>query len=77
MIANYYADIYYDNENTLMESGYFTMDASVSRSFFDRLTAYVNVENLFDEEYAMFRSLSSDDTIAPGLLVTGGVKVGF
>ena len=77
VIANYYADIYYDNENTLKESGYFTVDASVSRRFFDRLTAYLNVENLFDEEYAMFRSLSSGDTIAPGLIVTGGVKVEF
>ncbi|MGQ9671480.1 MAG: TonB-dependent receptor plug domain-containing protein [Desulfosoma sp.] len=77
VIANYYADIYFDNEKTLKESGYFTVDASVSRRFFDRLTAYLNVENLFDEEYPMFRSASSEDTIAPGLIVTGGVKVEF
>ena len=77
VIANYYADIYYDNENTLKESGYFTVDASVSRRFFDRFTAYVNAENIFDEEYAMFRSLSRGDTIAPGVIVTGGVKFEF
>lgn len=77
VIANYYADIYFDNENTLEESGYFTVDASVSRRFFDRFTAYVNAENIFDKEYPMFRSLSSGDTIAPGVIVTGGVKFEF
>ena len=75
--ANYYADIYFDNENTLKENGFFTLDASVSRRFFDRLTAYVSVENLFNEEYPIFRSLSSGDTIAPGLIVNGGVKIEF
>ncbi len=76
VIANYYADIYFDNENTLTESSYFTVDASVSRRFFDQLTAYVNVENLFDKEYPIFRSLTSE-TIAPGVIVTGGVKFEF
>ncbi|MDZ7581637.1 MAG: TonB-dependent receptor [Deltaproteobacteria bacterium] len=75
--ANYYADIYFDNENTLKENGYFTVDASVSRRFFDRLTAYINVENLFDEEYPIFKSLSASDTIAPGLIVIGGLKFEF
>lgn len=75
--VNYYADIYYDNENTLNEDGYYTVDTSVSRRFFDRFTAYVNAENLFDEEYAMFRSLSSGDTITPGLIVTAGIKYEF
>ena len=77
VITNYYADIYFDNENTLKESGYFTVDASVSRRFFDRFTVYFNAENIFDEEYPMFRSLSSGDTIAPGIIVTGGVKFEF
>ncbi len=77
VIANYYTDIYFDNENTLKESGYFTVDASVSRRFFDRLTAYLNVENMFDEEYPIFRSFSSGDTFSPGVIVTGGLKVEF
>ena len=77
VIANYYADIYFDNENTLKENSYFTVDASASRRFFDRFTAYVNVENLFDEEYPMFRSLGRSDTNAPGLIVSGGVKFEF
>ncbi len=75
--ANYYADIYFDNENTLKESGYFTLDASVSRRFFDRWTAYLNVENLLDEEYPVFRRRGQTDTIAPGLIVSGGLKVEF
>ncbi|MFO7713670.1 TonB-dependent receptor plug domain-containing protein [Desulfosarcina sp.] len=77
LIANYYADIYFDNENTLKESGYFTVDASVSRRFFERLTAYLNAENIFDEEYPIFRSPSAGDTIAPGVIVAGGVKFEF
>ncbi|MFO7750304.1 MAG: TonB-dependent receptor [Desulfobacteraceae bacterium] len=77
VIANYYADIYFDNENTFKENGYFTVDASVSRRFFHGLTAYANVENLFDEEYDMFRRQGRSDTIAPGLLLTGGVKLEF
>jgi outer membrane receptor protein involved in Fe transport len=77
VIANYYADIYFDNENTLKESGYFTLDASVSHKFFDRITAYFNVENIFDKEYPIFRSLGRSDTIAPGVIATGGVKFEF
>lgn len=77
MTANYYADIYFDNENTLKESGYFTLDASLSRRFFGRLTAYVNVENLFDEEYPIFRRQGRADTIAPGRIVIGGIRFEF
>jgi iron complex outermembrane receptor protein len=77
VIVSYYADIYFDNENTLKESGYFTVDASLSRRFSERFTAYVNAENLFNEKYTMFRSLSSGDTITPGLIVTGGMKFEF
>lgn len=77
LIANYYADIYFDNENTLKDSGYFTVDASVSRKFFDQFTVYLNVENLFDEEYPISKSLSSGDTIVPGIIVSGGVKFEF
>ncbi len=77
VIANYYADIYFDNENTLEESSYFTVDASVSRRFFENFTAYLNVENIFNEEYPIFKSLSTSDTDAPGLIITGGVKFAF
>jgi iron complex outermembrane receptor protein len=35
------------------------------------------VENLFDEEYPISKSLSSGDTIVPGIIVSGGVKFEF
>jgi len=77
VIGNYYADVYFDNENTLKESGYFTIDATISRKFFDHVTAYINAENLLDEEYPIFRRQGRSDTIAPGLIVTGGLKFEF
>jgi len=75
--TNYYGDIYFDNENTLYENGYFTVDASVSRKLVDHVTAYVNAENIFDEEYPIFRKQGKQDTIAPGLIVTAGVRLEF
>lgn len=75
LIANYYADIYYDNENTLKKSDYWTVDVALARRFLDRFTIYLNVENIFDEEYPIFLSPSSGDTIAPGVIVAGGLKI--
>lgn len=72
--ANYYADIYYDNENTLKTGDYTTVDVGVSRRFLDRYTIYLNVENIFDEEYAIFLSTATEDTVSPGAIVTFGVK---
>ena len=77
LVANYYADIYYDNENTLKTGDYWTVDIAVSRKFFDQATLYVNVENIFDEKYPMFKSLTNGDTIAPGMMMTAGVKFEF
>jgi iron complex outermembrane receptor protein len=77
LIANYYADIYYDNENTLKTGDYFTMDLAVSRRFLDHFIIYANVENIFDKEYPIFLSPSSGDTIAPGTIITGGLKFEF
>lgn len=77
LTANYYGDIYFDGENTLYESGYATVDLGMSRTFKNDITAYVNIENLFDEEYAMFRKTSASDTIAPGTIVAAGLKWKF
>jgi outer membrane receptor protein involved in Fe transport len=77
LMANYYANIYYDNENTSKNSGYWTVDAAISRKFFDHLTLFVNIENLFNKKYDIFRSASTGDTTAPGIIVLGGVKVEF
>ncbi|NLI83077.1 MAG: TonB-dependent receptor [Deltaproteobacteria bacterium] len=64
-IANFYADMYYDNENTIPPGDYWTVDVAVSRKFLDRFTLYFNAENIFKKKYALFRSLSTGDTIAP------------
>ncbi len=77
VITNFYADIYYDNENTLKTGEYWTVDLAVSRTFFDVVTFYVNTENLFDKEYPIFLSPSSGDTIAPGVIVVGGARLRF
>ncbi|MGQ9648082.1 MAG: TonB-dependent receptor plug domain-containing protein [Thermodesulfobacteriota bacterium] len=77
LIANYYADIYYDNENTLKTGDYWTVDVSLSRKFYNRFTVYLNAENIFDKKYPIFLSASSGDTIAPGAIIMGGVKVEF
>ncbi len=75
--VNVYSDIYYDNENTIKTGDYWTVDAAISRKFLDRFTVYVNAENIFDREYPIFISPSSGDTIAPGIIVSGGVKFEF
>lgn len=77
LIGNYYGDIYFDGENTLHDSGYFTVDVSVSRTFANGITAYVHVENILNEEYPIFRSRSASDTIAPGTIVSAGLQCRF
>lgn len=75
LFGNFYADIYYDNENTLKTDDYWTMDLALSRMFRERFTVFLNVENLFDKEYPIFLSVASGDTIAPGIIVSGGLKI--
>jgi iron complex outermembrane receptor protein len=75
LLLNYYADMYFDAENTLKESDYTTVDLRISRRFMDRFTVYLNAENIFDDEYAIFRRHGRDDTVAPGAVFMGGVKV--
>ncbi len=77
IIGNYYNNIYYDNENTLNTGDYWTVDLALSRMFLKHYTVYINIENLFDKEYPIFLSSSSGDTIAPGIIVTAGLKFEF
>jgi len=77
VMANYYADIYYDNENTMKTNDYWTVDLSLSRKFLNHYTVYLNAENIFDKEYPIFKSATSADTIAPGLIVSGGLTFEF
>ncbi|MDZ7695829.1 MAG: TonB-dependent receptor [Deltaproteobacteria bacterium] len=77
LVVNYYRDIYFNNENTINTSDYYTVDLAVARKFFNHLTAYVNVDNLTNQKYPIFLSPSSGDTIAPGIVVMGGLKFEF
>ncbi len=75
LLVNYYADIYLDEKNTFKESDYTTVDLRISRKFMDRFTVYFNAENIFDEEYIIFRQASKEDTVAPGAVFMGGLKI--
>ncbi|NCC23813.1 MAG: TonB-dependent receptor [Deltaproteobacteria bacterium] len=77
MYANYYADIYFDNENTLKNDDYWTLDSSISRRLTDNFTIYFNAENIFDYRYPIFLSPSAGDTIAPGATFTCGLIFEF
>ncbi|WP_028575812.1 TonB-dependent receptor plug domain-containing protein [Desulfonatronovibrio hydrogenovorans] len=77
LMANVYDRIYYDDQNSISPGSYWTVDASVSRKFFDHVTLFLNVENIFNNKYKMFRSATSSDTVAPGIVALGGVKFEF
>jgi len=75
LLVNYYADIYFDAENTLKESEYTTVNLRASRRLLDRFTVYLNAQNILDEKYVIFRRQGRADTIAPGAIFMAGVKV--
>jgi len=75
--VNVFAKIFYDNENTLEKDSYYTIDLSLSRKFMNMFTAYVNAENILNNQYPIFLSRSKGNTIAPGIIVNGGIKVEF
>ena len=73
--VNILAKIFYDNENTLEKDSYYTLDLSLSRKFMNLLTVFMNAENILDNQYPIFLSPSKGNTIAPGIIVKGGIKV--
>ncbi len=73
--VNVFAKIFYDNENTLEKDSYYTIDLSISRKFINRMTVYLNAENILNNPYPIFLSPSSGNTIAPGIIINGGIKV--
>jgi len=75
--VNAFAKIFYDNENTLEKDNYYTLDLSFSRKFMNIATVYINAENILDKNYPIFLTPSSDNTIAPGIIINGGIKVEF
>jgi outer membrane receptor for ferrienterochelin and colicin len=77
LMANYYADIYYDDENTLKTGDYWTVDIGFSQRIARHLSLHVNMVNIFNEKYTMFRSLSAGETTAPGVIVSAGLTLDF
>ena len=70
VLWNRYLDKYYSvDETTQAKDDFWSLDLAVSRRFFDYVTAYVNVENVFDSV--------DNESIAPGTIYTGGVKFEF
>lgn len=74
--ANYYITVYYDNENTFKNGGYFTMDASISRRFGKHVELTLDLENIFNRKYPLFMSADSI-TIVPGFLAMGKLTLHF
>lgn len=72
--VNAFAKIFYDNENTLEKDSYYTIDLSLSRSF-NRFTLFMNAENILDNKYPIFLARSKSNTMAPGRILSGGIKV--
>lgn len=70
VIWNHYLDKYYKvDETTQAKDDFWSLDLAVSRRFFDHVTAYVNVENVFDSV--------DNEGIAPGTIYKGGIKFEF
>ncbi|XPS83369.1 TonB-dependent receptor domain protein [Desulfosarcina variabilis str. Montpellier] len=63
----YNVDEYADSENTETVPDYMPLDLSVWRTFFDRLTLRLNVENVTDE----------DEYIEDGTFYYGSVQIDF
>ncbi|MBS3754104.1 MAG: TonB-dependent receptor [Desulfobacterales bacterium] len=70
VVWNRYIDKYYDvDETTQDKDSFWSVDLRVSRRFFAGLSAYLNIENVFDSV--------DNEAIAPGAIYTGGVKFEF
>ncbi len=70
LLLNYYIDKYYNvDEVTQASDDFWSADVSVSRRFFNGMTVYLNVENIFDSV--------DNESIAPGAIYSGGLKFEF
>ncbi|MGQ9689315.1 MAG: TonB-dependent receptor plug domain-containing protein [Desulfobaccales bacterium] len=76
LLGNYYDVMFYDSENTFKGTGYFTLDASIYRTFFDHVTLRLDAENIFNRKYTLFKAVDGR-TIVPGIIVMGKVIFSF
>ncbi len=76
LLANYYDSMFYDSLNDFKQPGFFTLDASIYRTFANHVTLRLDAENIFNRRYAIFKDANSR-TIVPGVLVMGKVILSF
>lgn len=75
-ILNYNGKRFDDNQNTVKLGSYCTFNIGLARNFskFSRLS--LDVENLFDKEYTVYKG-TAQDIISPGRVVNLSLKIEF
>ena len=76
VLLNYKDKRYADNENEDKLGAYGTLDLKISRDFGKFCRLSLDVENLFDKEYVVYKGIDQD-TIAPGRVITGAISIKF
>ncbi len=76
MLFNYKDKRYADNQNSSKLEGYWTVNFSISRQFGKYCTLFLNAENLFDEDYTLYKG-TPQDTIAPGRVIILSCQIKF
>ncbi|GAB6163934.1 TonB-dependent receptor [Desulfothermus naphthae] len=72
IVGRYVGEMYSNPENTEELDDHFVVDLKISRKFYNHVTLYLNIMNLFDEDYEEY-----PDSEAPGFFVMGGIRLKF
>ncbi|ERP31673.1 TonB-dependent receptor plug domain-containing protein [Chitinivibrio alkaliphilus] len=78
--AAVYGDKYYDLENTMKSDAYWSLDGTLSRTFLERFTARLAVENILDEQNVIFQRMRAGEiqqTVDPGRILTASLTYQF
>lgn len=73
---NYHTKRYADNQNTTELESYPMFNLSLARQMGKYCKLGLNVENLLDEEYTLYKGIAQD-TVAPGRVVSASLTVTF
>jgi len=76
LVFNYRNKRYTDNENTSKLDSSCTVDFSISRQVSKNCELALNIENLFDDDYTIYKS-TTQDTVGPGRVITGTMTIKF
>lgn len=76
VLLNYKDRRYADNDNTSELESYYTLDLVISRQFGRYCKFSLRVENLFDEDYTVYKG-TDQDTVAPGRVITVSANIKF